>query len=264
MKGVICCVCNHKGGVGKTTLSTNLGAALSLQKKKVLVIDADPQANTTGILITQETQIRNSLYELLDPTENTETPSVDSCVYLSIHHGLYCIPNVEQSSALELDFVPLFPDSCNFLKNAVRDYVKQNYDFTFIDCSPSMSLMVLNALYASDIVIVPIDASSAYSLDGLRKVLKLISDIQEKGNTNLKFLKLAINRIDKRTTISKIVIGDINERFPNYVFKTLLPIDTSFQQAEYLKKTIFTHSPTSRGAKAYRALAKEFRSLTTL
>ncbi len=261
MQGIVCCVCNHKGGVGKTTLTTNLGSALSLQKKKVLVIDNDPQANTTGILLPNDTQIRNSLYELLDPTENTNTPPVDLCVYPTAHYGLYCIPNIEQSSALELDFVPLFPKSCNFLRDKVRAYAKSNYDFSFIDCSPSMSLSVLNALYASDVVIVPIDAASAYSLDGLRKVLELISKIQNEGNPDLLFLKLAINRVDRRTTISRIVIDDISERFPDHTFKTVLPTDTSFQQAEYLKRTIFTHSPTSRGANAYRTLAREFLSL---
>lgn len=263
MSGIICCVCNHKGGVGKTSLTCNLGAALSLQKKKVLVIDNDPQANATGILLPSGTAVRNSVYELLDPnSKENEIPPVKDCIYPTSHKGLYCLPNVEETSGLEMDFAERYPDSLKFLRNKIRNYSKENYDYVLIDCSPTLSLFVANALHASDCVIVPVDAGSAYSLDGLRKVLELIDSIQKTGNPDLRFLRMMINRVDKRTSVSRVIIEDLNERFgKERIFSTMIPVNTPFQQAEYVKKTIFSYSPTSRGAKAYRQLAKEFISI---
>lgn len=260
MSGIICCICNHKGGVGKTSLACNLGAALSLQKKKILVVDNDPQANTTGILLSSNTMIRNSIYELLDPnSDKTEETPIENCIYPTSHKGLYCLPNVEETSGLEMDFAARYPESLNFLRHKVRGYSKEHFDYILIDCSPTLSLFVANALHASDCVIVPVDAGSAYSLDGLRKVLELIDSIQESGNPDLKFLRMLINRVDKRTSVSKVIIDDLNERFgKERIFSTMVPVNTPFQQAEYVKKTIFNYAPTSRGAKAYRQLAKEF------
>lgn len=261
MAGIICCITNNKGGVGKTSLTCNLGTALSLQNKKVLIVDNDAQANTTGVLLNSGNPIRNSLYELLDP-EPTDTPiPIENCIHPTKHKGLYCLPNVDETSGLEMDLVKLHPQSSFFLRNAIREYAQNNFDITLIDCSPTLGLFVANALYASDFAIVPIDAGSAYSLDGLRKVLDLISAIQGNGNPDLKFLKLLINRVDKRTAVSKAIISDIEERFPEQVFNNMIPTDTACQKAEYIKQTLFTYAPTSRGSKAYRLLAKEVISL---
>ena len=194
MLGIICCICNHKGGVGKTTLTCNLGTALALKNKKVLVIDNDPQSNTTGILVPAETNIRNSLYELLDP-QNSNPPPPENCIYVSNHKGLHCLPNVEETSGLEMDFAARYPESLKYLRNKIRDFGRKNYDYILIDCPPTLSLFVANALYASDCCIVPIDAGSAYSLDGLRKILEMIDSVQssEDGNPNLKFLRLLMS-----------------------------------------------------------------------
>lgn len=262
MSGIVCCICNHKGGVGKTSLTCNLSVALSFQNKRVLVVDNDPQANSTGILLSETSVIRNSLYELLESSLNgKEKVPIGNCIYPANHKGLYCLPNVEETSGLELEFAEKYPESLYFLRNKIRDFSKENFDFILIDCSPTLSLFVANALYASDCVIVPIDAGSAYSLDGLRKVLTLIESIQQSGNPDLRFLRLLINRVDLRTSVSKVIIDDITERFGNdQVFETKIPINTPFQQSEYLKESIFNHAPTSRGAKAYRKLSKEFLS----
>jgi chromosome partitioning protein len=261
MAGIICSITNHKGGVGKTSLACNLSAALSIRKQRVLVIDNDPQANATGVLLSRDTVIRNSIYELTDPDSNNDIP-IENCIYPAIHQGLYILPNVEETSGLEMEFAKRFPECLMLLRNKIREYARNNFDYTFIDCSPTLSLFVANALHAADVVLVPIDGGSAYSMDGLRKVLDMIDAIQNKGNPNLRFLRLLINRSDRRTSISKVIITDINERFgPDQVFKTIIPINTPFQQAEYRKNTIFSFHPTSKGARAYRELAREFLSI---
>jgi len=259
MAGIIISIVNNKGGVGKTTLSCNLAVALTMRKQRVLVIDVDSQCNATGILLPSSTVTRNTLYELLDTSEQTP---IEKCVYLSKHKGLYCLPNVEETSGLEMDLVSQFPGSLKSLRKEVRDYAKDNFDYTLIDNPPNMGTFVANSLYASDFVIVPNDAGSAYSMDGLRMALELITSIQESGNPDLKFLKILINRVDLRTAISRVIVDDISKRFSDgQVFKTVIPANTAFQQAEYAKETIFRHSPTSRGAKAFRALANELLSI---
>jgi chromosome partitioning protein len=252
---------NNKGGVGKTTVSCNLAVALTRFKKRVLVIDMDSQCNTSGILLPRNTSIKQSLYELLDPGEKTPVP-IEDCIYTSKHEGLYCLPNVEETSGLEMDLISIYPKSLQMLRDKIKGYVLNNFDFTIIDNPPNMGIFVVNSLYASEFVIVPNDVGSAYSLDGLRKALDLINSVRESGNPNLRFLRLLINRVDLRTAISKVIISDIQNRFNNdQFFKTMVPVNTCLQQAEYLKETVSRRYPTSRATKAFRELAKELLTI---
>lgn len=261
--GVIVAIANNKGGIGKTSVACNLGAALSLLKKKVLVIDNDPQANTSGILIdARNISTKKTLYELLDTDPKALATNVSECIYPCEHKNLYCLPNIEETAALEMDFAADFPSSNYYLRNKIREYVKNEFDIVLIDCQPTLGLFVSNALHSADFCIVPVDAGSSYSLDGLRRVLELIQTIQNAGNPDLKFLRLLINRVDLRISVSHAIIDDLAKRYgSDMVFKTHIPVNTTFQQAEYARRTIFQWSNTSRGAVSYRKLAREFISI---
>jgi chromosome partitioning protein len=259
--GIIISVVNNKGGVGKTTVACNIGAALARQQQRVLVIDMDSQCNATGILMGNNPVIGHSIYELLDP-EDTEDIAIEDCIYASEYPGLYCLPNVEETSGLEMDLALRYSASLRLLRERVRDYARAHFDFTLIDTPPNLGIFVINSLYASDVVLVPNDAGSAYSLDGLHKALGLITGVQESGNPNLRFLGLIINRVDPRTAISRVIIDAVRTRFrEDQVFKTMIPVNTVLQQAEYARETIFHQFPSSRAAKAYKALAKELLPL---
>jgi len=252
--GIIITIINNKGGVGKTSLSCNLGAALSRMHKKVLVIDNDPQSNATTNLL-KDIKIKNSLYELLEPDNDIK---VEDCIYLSQEKNLFCLPNIRDTSGLEMDFVELYPKSLNILKNKVQTYVQNNYDYTIIDTPPNIGMFTTKALITCQYVIVPIDSSSADSLDGLKEAIKLVETVKERFNKNINQLKLIINRVHGHKIICKAIIENIKSQFnENQVFKTMIPETTAMQQAVFLRETIFKNNRTCKAAKAFRELAKE-------
>lgn len=263
MPGQIISICNNKGGVGKTTLSCNLGVALARRGEgKVLLIDLDSQCNATCMTLPVGAKMRYSLYELLDPESIEKEISIDSCIIPTKNKGFFCLPNVEETSGLEMDLIGKYPESVQYLRTRVREHVKKNYAFTIIDCPPNMGIFVVNALYTSDFVIVPNDIGSLYSLEGLRRALDLIKTIQANGNQDLRFLRLLVNKVDRRTSITHLLLDDIKSRFSDSkVFKTTIPINTALQQAEYAKMTIFEASPTSRAARSFKDLAEEICSI---
>jgi chromosome partitioning protein len=144
----------------------------------------------------------------------------------------------------------------------VIDYARAHFDFILIDTPPNLGVFVVNSLYASDVVLVPNDAGSVYSLEGMNQALDLINGVRKSGNPSLRFLGLIINRVDPRTTISRIIIDEISRRFrENEIFKTRIPVNTVIQQAEHTKQIIFQQFPSSRAAKAYEGLAAELLTL---
>ncbi len=258
MSGLIVSVSNYKGGTGKTTTCVNLAAALAIKGKRVLLVDGDPQSDSTRALLNPNTQIDKSLYQLLDL--GTEfSGEIRDYIYQTVHQNLFILPNITETSGLEIPLAQKFPDSNTFLRSAIRDYAKDNFDFTFIDCPPTLSIFVNNNLYASDILIVPMDAGSGNSLEGIKGVLDLMSAIREDGY-DLRLLKILINRVDRRKGAHRANIDDAHDRFgQGNVFETHIPTTSVIQTNEAIQSsTIFKIANNSKGAQAFRNLATEF------
>jgi len=256
--GFIISVINNKGGCGKTTTTVNIADALGKKGKKVLVVDMDSQCNTTSKLNSKN--ISKSMYDVLNPDNNNV--DLNSFFYPTNYKNVHLIPNLDITGSLEPALIESSPDSFFKLREILRNYATQNYDFTIIDNPPNMGTFVLCSLYASDFVIVPIKAGSTDSVEGLIKATNLIYEIQKKGNSNLKFLRILINYVDKRTAISKAVVEQIKKTFDqDQIFKTLIPVNTSFERAEAKGESIFQNDATSTGARAFRNLASELISI---
>ncbi len=256
MGGAVICCANNKGGIGKTSVTCHLACAVARRGKRVLVVDNDPQANASGILLPKRALVHHTLYELYDSGENGAR--AESCVYSTDHPGVDVIPNVEETSGLLLNLASGYPGTLATLRKRIRPLAVESYDLTFLDCPPTVCLFTANALFAADRVLVPVDAGSAHSLDGLKKVLDLMESVQDAGNRDLNLLRLLVNRMDRRTVVSRKIAGEVIRRFgENQVFSTMIPRTTAFEQADYAKETVFLSQPGSAGARAYDALAGE-------
>ncbi len=257
--GFIISVVNNKGGVGKTTTTINLADALGKKDKKVLAMDVDPQCNSTMVLLPPDTQIRKSLFDILD---SDETDDLSQYIYATTCKNVLMLPNISETGGLEPGMISDAPKSFFRFRNKIRDYATKNFDYTIIDCPPNMGTFVLCALYASDFAIVPIRAGSAFSVAGLIRAVNLISDVKDKGNPNLTFLRLLINSIDKRTSISQTITSQLINAFDeSQIFDTKIPINTSFEKAESQRQTIFQYDSTSTGARTFRKLTNEIISI---
>ena len=256
--GTIISITNHKGGVAKSTTAINLGHALTKTKLKVLVVDLDLQCNTTSNLFGED-RAKHSLFEILDPDHNHNGHDISRFIYGTSHENLYIIPNIRETAAVENRLIKLPYDIFStILRKRLRDYAKENFDFTLIDCPPNLGTFVINALIASDFVIVPNETGSRYSLEGLHEAVNFIEDIRENGNPNLRFLKVLLTKVDQRMMVHKATISQIRNFYPeDKVFETLIPTNTDFQKAELSGKTIYAYRSNAKGAIAYTKLAKE-------
>lgn len=245
-------IVNNKGGIGKTTISVNLAHSLGIRGHSCLVVDLDSQCNSSSYLVDPELR-DNTLYELLDGSST----DINHCIYKTQYKNLWCLPNADETSALELK---LIEDKKYFLLKELMDPEKlKQFEYIFLDCPPNLLFFVLSALYCSDFVIVPINASSKYAMEGLSKMISLVNDISKRDNPNLRFLRLLVNSVDKRTSISKIIIDKVDKVYgENMVFRSKIPRSTAFEMAEYLGKPIIHHANASSGARGFRRLTDEF------
>lgn len=247
---------NNKGGTGKTTITTHVGVALSKLNYRVLIIDNDSQCNTTSLLLSG-VNFKYSMYDFL--TDGPDNNKKEYEVRSTFFPNLYCIPNIVDTSGLGLEFMKTYPESLYTMERALQN-IKNKYNYILIDCPPTLDLPMSMALCASDAVIIPVEVGSLHSIDGLDKCLDLIGAMQGL-NPRLNFLKLVMNKADKRTSISKTMISEIQSDYAGECFKTIVSVCTAIQQAEYMRKTLFEYSPTNSSLKLYKQLAKEIVSL---
>ncbi|MFV9550201.1 ParA family protein [Algibacter sp. PT7-4] len=247
--GKIIAIANQKGGVGKTTTSINLAASLGVLEKKVLLIDADPQANaTSGIGIDVES-VELGTYQLLEHSNSakeaivkTETPNLD---IIPAHIDLVAI-EIELVDKDEREYM---------LKKALKD-IQEEYDYIIIDCAPSLGLLTLNALTAAHAVIIPIQCEY-FALEGLGKLLNTIKSVQKIHNTGLDIEGLLLTMYDSRLRLSNQVVEEVQKHFNDMVFQTIIQRNVRLSEAPSYGESIINYDASSKGANNYLSLAKE-------
>jgi cellulose biosynthesis protein BcsQ len=258
--GLIISIINHKGGIAKTTTTVNLGHALSRLGKKILIVDMDLQCNTTSTMFHDREIGKYSLIDILNP-DNTEI-NVKECIHGTTYKQLYIIPNVRETAGIEQQLIKRYPEGLSILRDRMRSYVKANFDFVLIDNPPNLGTFVISSLIASDFVIVPNEAGSKYSLEGLKEAVNFIEDIRETYNPDLKFLRVLLTKLDKRMMAHNATVELIRNYFPEEkVFETTIPSNTDFQKSELKNETIFKFRSGAIGAVAYMKLAEEILTI---
>lgn len=240
-------VANQKGGVGKTTTAVNLAAALGVLEKKVLLIDADPQANATSGLGVE--QVKFSTYNLLERSAN-----VMECVQQTTSPNVDIIPSHIDLVAAEIELV----DRENreyMLKEALED-ARKEYDYIIIDCAPSLGLITINALTAADSVIIPIQCEY-FALEGLGKLLNTIKNVQVIHNKNLDIEGLLLTMFDSRLRLSNQVVEEVSMHFPEMVFETIINRNVRLSEAPSFGESILSYDAECKGSIQYLQLAEE-------
>ncbi len=247
--GKIIAIANQKGGVGKTTTTVNLAASLGVLEKKVLLIDADPQANATSGLGINVDEVEQGTYQLLEHLGNplntiiqTSSPNLD------------LIPSHIDLVAIEIELVD--KDEREYMMKKAVAGLRDMYDFILIDCAPSLGLLTLNALTAADSVIIPIQCEY-YALEGLGKLLNTIKGVQRIHNPDLDIEGMLLTMYDSRLRLSNQVVEEVKKHFSDMVFDTIIQRNVSLGEAPSFGESIIKYDASSKGASNYLNMASE-------
>ena len=242
-------VANQKGGVGKTTTAVNLGACLASLGKRVLLIDIDPQGNTTSGIGINKADVRYDIYDVLINEESAAEAILPTAV-----DELHILPATIQLAGAEIELVPTMSREVR-LRQALQPLQKQ-YDYVLIDCPPSLGLLTVNALTASNSVLIPIQCEY-YALEGLSQLLNTIRMVQKHLNTSLEIEGVLLTMLDARTNLGLQVIEEVKKYFREKVYATVIPRNVRLGEAPSHGQSIIQYDPRSRGAEVYLELAKE-------
>jgi chromosome partitioning protein len=247
--GKIIAIANQKGGVGKTTTSVNLAASLGVLEKKILLIDADPQANATSGLGVDVEAVETGTYQLLE-----HTCSAEESIISANSPNVDIIPAHIDLVAIEIELVDK-EEREYMLKKAIT-HLKSAYDYILIDCAPSLGLLTLNALTAADAVIIPIQCEY-FALEGLGKLLNTIKSVQKIHNPELDIEGLLLTMYDSRLRLSNQVVEEVQKHFDEMVFQTIIQRNVRLGEAPSHGESIIKYDVSSKGASNYLSLAKE-------